>query len=208
MNYEFQACCYVVLAIVVVAGVCWRLLQHGSSAKVTYETGDVDRGAVQKSISSTGSVAALVTVEVGSQISGQVSSCTPDFNSRVKKNELLAVIDPQTYKARVASAEADLAVARATVGSQQASLRKAQTTLDQARRDADRQKLLAEQKLIAQSAAEDSLKQPGARGERPGHRAGTGQECRGRAADAPVGAGAGPHRPVAHADPRAQSMAW
>ncbi len=158
MNTKFKRVA-IVLVIVVAAGVAWRLFHHGSTAKVTYETGDVDRGAVQKSISSTGSVAALVTVEVGSQISGQISELHADFNSRVKKNELLAVIDPQTYQARVASAEADMAVARATVGSQQASLRKAQTTLDQARRDADRQKQLAAQKLIAQSAAEDSVKQ-------------------------------------------------
>jgi HlyD family secretion protein len=146
----------VVLALAVVG---WRIAMRGDGQKVTYETGQLDRGIVEKSISSTGSVAALVTVEVGSQISGQISALHVDFNSRVKKGDLLAVIDPQTYQQRVASAEADLAVARATMGSQQASLRKAQTTLDQARRDYDRQKQLAAQQLIAQSAAEDSQKQ-------------------------------------------------
>jgi len=149
----------IVLAVVVVAVIGWRVLLHGRGARVTYETAVLDRGTVEKSISSTGSVAALVTVEVGSQISGQVSELHADFNSQVKKGDLLAVIDPQTYQQRVASAEADLAVANATLGSQQASLRKAQTTLDQARRDYARQQQLAEQKLIAQSAAEDSRKQ-------------------------------------------------
>ena len=149
----------VLAAVVVAALLLWRQLHHGAAAKVTYETGDIDQGAVEKSISSTGSVAALVTVEVGSQISGQVSELHADFNTRVKKGDLLAVIDPQTYQQRVASAEADLAVARANMGSQQASLRKAQTTLDQARRDYERQKQLADQKLIAVSVAEDARKQ-------------------------------------------------
>jgi HlyD family secretion protein len=150
----------VLLLVAVVAAVAiWQQVWHGDAAKVTYETGDIDQGPVEKSISSTGSVAALVTVEVGSQISGQVSGLHADFNTRVKKGDLLAVIDPQTYQQRVASAEADLAVARANMGSQQASLRKAQTTLDQARRDSDRQKQLAEQRLIAVSVAEDARKQ-------------------------------------------------
>jgi HlyD family secretion protein len=147
-----------VVAALVVAVMAWRHFAQGA-AGVTYETGEVDRGAVEKSISSTGSVAALVTVEVGSQISGQVAALHADFNSRVQKDDLLAVIDPQTYQQRVASAEADMAVARANMGSQQASLRKAQTTVQQARRDFERQQQLAERQLIAQTAIEESRKQ-------------------------------------------------
>ena len=116
----------------------WRLIPHGKAPKVNYETGAVDRGTVEKSISSTGSVAALVTVDVGSQISGPDLRTQADFNSQVKKGDLLAVIDPQTYQQRVASAEADLSVAYAGLGTQQANLRKAQTTLDQTQRDYDR----------------------------------------------------------------------
>src|SRR5690349_19195232 len=99
----------VVVTAVVVAAVAWRYLGRDGGG-IVYEAGQVDRGTVEKSISSTGSVAALVTVEVGSQISGQISALHADFNSPVKKGDLLAVIDPQTYQQRVASAEADLAV--------------------------------------------------------------------------------------------------
>src|SRR6478736_5881811 len=147
-----------VLVVLVVALVAWKMVGHGKSAKVSYELGDVDKGTVEKSISSTGSVAALVTVEVGSQISGQVAELHADFNSQVKKGQLLAVIDAQTYQQRVASAEADLAVANATVGTQQANLKKAQTTLAQAQRDYERQKQLADKQLVALSAIEDSRK--------------------------------------------------
>jgi len=148
----------VLLVVLAVALVGWRLLGHGKTTKINYELAAIDRGTVEKSISSTGSVAALVTVDVGSQISGQISELKVDFNSEVKKGDLLAVIDPQTYQQRVASAEADLAVAYAGLGTQQANLRKAQTTLDQNRRDYERSKQLAESKLIAQSALEDSKK--------------------------------------------------
>jgi HlyD family secretion protein len=148
----------VAVVVLVAAGVAWKYFNQ-DTADVTYETAAVDRGTVEKSISSTGSVAALVTVEVGSQISGQVAELHADFNSRVKKGDLLAVIDPQTYQQRLASAEADLAVARANMGSQQASLRKAQTTVEQARRDYERQQQLAARQLIAQTAIEDSRKQ-------------------------------------------------
>lgn len=148
----------VVAAVLVAVVLAWRHYNQ-KGADVTYEMGTIDRGMVEKSISSTGSVAALVTVEVGSQISGQISALHADFNSRVKKDDLLAVIDPQTYQQRVAQAEADMAVARANMGSQQASLRKAQTTVEQARRDYERQQQLAERQLIAQTAIEDARKQ-------------------------------------------------
>jgi HlyD family secretion protein len=148
----------ILLAVVVVAVVGWRLIPHGKAAKVSYELADVDRGTVEKSISSTGSVAALVTVDVGSQISGQISELKADFNTEVKKGDLLAVIDPQTYQQRMNSAQADLNVAYAGLGTQQANLRKAQTTLDQNRRDLERAQQLAESKLISQSALEDSRK--------------------------------------------------
>ena len=148
----------ILLAVVVVAVVGWRVLSHGKVAKVSYEFAEVDKGTVEKSISSTGSVAALVTVDVGSQISGQISELKADFNTQVKKGDLLAVIDPQTYQQRMNSAQADLSVAYASLGTQQANLRKAQTPLDQNRRDYERSKQLAESKLISQSALEDSRK--------------------------------------------------
>ena len=136
----------------------WRFMGRGGEPKINYETGAVERGNVEKAISSSGSVAALVTVDVGSQISGQIAELKVDFNSRVKKGDLLAVIDAQIYRSRVTSAEADMAVARASLGTQQANLRKAQTSLDQARRDFTRQQSLAERQLIAASAIEESRK--------------------------------------------------
>ena len=149
----------IAVGVIVVALLGWRFVGKGENAKVTYETATIDRGVVERAISSSGSVAALVTVDVGSQISGQVAELHADFNTRVAKGDLLAVIDPQSYRSRVTSAEADMAVARAGVGTQEANLRKARTSFDQAERDFKRQQQLAEQQLIAVSEVEAGRKQ-------------------------------------------------
>ncbi|MEP7312320.1 MAG: efflux RND transporter periplasmic adaptor subunit [Pseudomonadota bacterium] len=147
-----------VVLVVVAAVAGWLIFGRHTTARVNYETATVDKGTVERTVSSSGSVAALVTVDVGSQISGQIAVLNADFNSEVKKGDLLAVLDPQTYKSRVASAEADLAVARANVGSQQANLKKAQTSLEQADRDLKRSQQLADQKLISVSDVEATRK--------------------------------------------------
>ncbi len=147
-----------IVLVVAALGVAWHYLGRKAGPKVTYETAVIDRGVVEKTVSSTGSVAALITVDVGSQISGQIIDLKADFNSPVHKGDLLAVIDQQTYRSRVASAEAEMAVARANVGTQEANLRKSQTTLQQAERDYKRQVALVEQKLVAAATVEASLK--------------------------------------------------
>jgi HlyD family secretion protein len=72
------------LVVLLVAFFAWRLLGSRGGAAITYETAAIDRGTVEKSISSSGSVAALVTVDVGSQISGQIAELHADFNTTVK----------------------------------------------------------------------------------------------------------------------------
>ncbi|MEN9705140.1 MAG: hypothetical protein RLZZ393_1019 [Pseudomonadota bacterium] len=147
-----------VVVVLAVAWGAWSWFGHKSGPLVTYDTATVDKGTVEKAVSSTGSVAALITVDVGSQISGQIAELHADFNTPVRKGDLLAVIDQQTYRSRVLSADADLAVARANVGTQEANLRKAQTTLAQAERDYKRQQALAEQKLVSAVSVETALK--------------------------------------------------
>ncbi|MEO7774086.1 MAG: efflux RND transporter periplasmic adaptor subunit [Steroidobacteraceae bacterium] len=147
-----------VAGLVVLLASLWFGFGRAGTTALTYDTVVVDRGVVEKTVSTSGSVAALVTVDVGSQISGQILQLNADFNSKVKKGDLLAVLDPQTYKSRVRSAEADLAVARANVGTQQASLKKAHTSLEQSQRDLKRQQTLADAKLIAVNAMEDTRK--------------------------------------------------
>src|SRR5690606_19987003 len=68
---------------------------------VVYETSDVSRGEIRRLVSTSGPVRALVTVSIGSQLSGQVNELKVDFNSEVKEGEILARIDDKTFAARV-----------------------------------------------------------------------------------------------------------
>lgn len=96
-----------------------------------FETAAADKGPVTQAVSTSGAVQALVTVDVGSQLSGQILKMYADYNDEVKAGELLALLDPQTYQTRVAGAEADLTVARATLLQRQADLAKTDAMLAQ-----------------------------------------------------------------------------
>jgi HlyD family secretion protein len=91
------------------------------------------------------------TVDVGSQLSGQIDELLADFNTPVKAGDLLARIDPQTFERRVQEAEANLAVAMANVTIQEAEIRKAEVNLRNAERGYERQQSLVERGLISDS---------------------------------------------------------
>jgi HlyD family secretion protein len=134
------------LALVIIAAgafAVWQFFWREQPARYELQTVEVSRGSIERSISATGSVEALVTVDVSSQLSGQISEVNVDFNSPVAHGAVLAVIDPRTFAARVASAEANLAIARTDVSVREASILKAKALLDQAQRSAERQRTLA-----------------------------------------------------------------
>ena len=81
----------------------------------TYETAPVSRGDLVQYVTASGSLSAVVSVDVGSQVSGKISAIHVDFNSPVKKGQLVAEIDPAIYKAVLRQAEGDLASAQAMV---------------------------------------------------------------------------------------------
>src|SRR5438874_562831 len=87
---------------------------HSASVDApAYRTSAVERGDVVATVSAAGTVNALVMVEVGSQISGQVKELYADFNSSVTQGQIIARIDPETYESKVAQAEAELEIAQA-----------------------------------------------------------------------------------------------
>jgi HlyD family secretion protein len=99
-----------------------------------YRFAAIERGDVTKTVSASGNVQALVTVQVGSQLSGLVSQVLVDFNSPVSKGDVLAVIDAKTYASRVNQGTADLGAVTAALAQQRAALEqaKAQNEVDQA----------------------------------------------------------------------------
>ena len=136
------------LGIAVVAilggGTWWWTARKGEAADSAYRTATIERGDIRVAISATGTLSAISTVTVGSQISGQVTDVLVDYNSEVKKGEVLARIDPSTYEAQIEQGNAQIANA-------QASLKQAQATLANAELDYTRKADLGRQKLVAQS---------------------------------------------------------
>ncbi|HEY6097858.1 MAG TPA: efflux RND transporter periplasmic adaptor subunit [Anaeromyxobacter sp.] len=99
-----------------------------SETKAGLKAEPVARGAISEVVSATGEVSAIVTVSVGTQVSGAVSKLYVDFNSRVKKGQILAEIDPRLFEAALARAEAGLAAAVADVERARVALADAERT--------------------------------------------------------------------------------
>ncbi len=98
-----------------------------------YLTVPVSRGDVRRTVSSTGLLQAVVTVQVGSQVSGRIQELHADFNSVVKKGQTLAIIDPANFEAQLERAKASLATAKAAVKSAAANLINRKAELESAR---------------------------------------------------------------------------
>ena len=148
-------------AIVVVAvgfGI-WRHFAKDTGGDQQIETATVDRGEIRKIVSTSGSVEAVVTVDVGSQVSGQISDLYVDYNSSVKKDQIIAQIDPRIYETRVAQANANLVVAKASVDVQKANISKAKANLIQAQRNVDRNKELATRGNVSAAALDTAVAQ-------------------------------------------------
>ena len=101
-------------------GGAWWYFGRQSDAP-TYRTAKVERGPITATVSSTGTLNPVTSVQVGSQISGQIKELFVDFNSPVKQGQLIARIDPETFQYRVRQAEADLESARSSVSRAQVS---------------------------------------------------------------------------------------
>jgi HlyD family secretion protein len=133
----------------------WYKSQSGNG-EVRYRVAKVERGPLSAVVVASGTLNATTTVQVGSQISGQVKEIFADFNTPVKKDQVIARIDPATFELRVNQARADLdsaegavAVARAGLAAQQAELGRVKVTLADAQRDVERKKSLVDKKFIS-----------------------------------------------------------
>jgi HlyD family secretion protein len=114
-----------------------------------YFTARVERGDVRDVVDSTGTINAVTTVLVGSQVSGTIAKLGADFNSRVRKGQVIAEIDPALFQGALLQATADLNSAKANVVVAQANLEKAKASLVQTKADYDRATTLEAQDSIA-----------------------------------------------------------
>lgn len=130
--------------IAIVAAIVGALVfkPGGKDQKIEWTTAKADRGRISAKVIASGTVSALVTVQVGSQVSGRIASLAVDFNSPVKKGQVIARIDPQLFEAAVAQSRANLKAA-------EANLNKAQVQARDAERQAKRADELAPTGVIS-----------------------------------------------------------
>jgi HlyD family secretion protein len=129
---------------------------RGGAVAPGYRTAVVERGDLVVAVNVAGTLNAVMLVEVGSQISGQIKEVLADFNSPVVRGQLIARIDPDIFQAKVAAAQADLEHAEASVSVARASIAKESATMESARRELDRKSELLRKQLIAQRETDDA----------------------------------------------------
>ncbi len=149
-----------IIALLLIAGGGYAYYDRQTKQVVgpVYKFTRVARGAVDMTVSASGTLKALVTVEVGAQVSGQISKLFVDFNSRVKAGQTIARIDPRPFEAKVKEARADLAVSKATVAMHQARLQSmiadiaaASATLRRTKRTFERKEKLVARRFVSQA---------------------------------------------------------
>ncbi len=145
----------IVAALVIALAALWLRGDGGNG--LSYRTVEVGRGPIQLLISATGNLKALSTVEVGSQVSGQVLSVNVDFNDAVKKGEIIATIDPANFQARLTQAQADLTSSLANLSAAHANLGEAQATLRNLEAEFARKQLVFDRQLISRSEYDAAL---------------------------------------------------
>jgi HlyD family secretion protein len=108
------------------------------SAQTQHFTAKAERGDINDVVEATGTINAVITVQVGSQVSGTIAKLNADFNSRVHKGDVVALIDPALFKGALLQAAADLENAKANLVAAEANLDKARAGLVQSKADYDR----------------------------------------------------------------------
>jgi HlyD family secretion protein len=131
----------VLVGAAVLAGGAWAWRRANTVPPVTFRTAHIDRGSVEATVTATGAINAVVTVQVGSLVSGTISKLGADFNSAVKQGQIIAQIDATRFKAAVAQSDAALKSAEAALVHADVAVREAKIELDRA-------KPLFEQKVI------------------------------------------------------------
>src|SRR5580692_6588306 len=108
---------WIVVGLVLVAAGAgyWRFRLSHRAPEVQYKTAPIERRHIVGRVTASGTLSALVTVQVGTQVSGRIQKLYADFNSQVKKGELVAKIDPSLFEATVQQAQANFLSAKAGV---------------------------------------------------------------------------------------------
>src|SRR5271169_5826379 len=147
---------WLILAGVVVAIGLFAAFRLNRNTQAQHFTEKVERGEIDDVVEATGTINAVVTVQVGSQVSGTIAKLNADFNSQVRKDDVIALIDPQLFQGAVLQATADLENAKANVVAAKANLSKAKAALVQTKADFERATSLTETHIGAQQTLDEA----------------------------------------------------
>jgi len=155
---------WTILVAILAAVAVLAAFSFGRNSGPQYFTAKAEQGDIHDVVEATGTINAVNTVQVGSQVSGTISKLYTDFNSRVKRGEVLAQLDPSLFAGAVLQAKADWADAQANSASAEANLAKAKAAIEQTAADYARsvaltnEGVISRQQLDASKAANDSAK--------------------------------------------------
>jgi HlyD family secretion protein len=141
---------WLIIGGVIVAIAVFAAFNFKGDDKPQYFTAKSDRGDIRSVVEATGTINAVTTVQVGSQVSGTISRLYADFNSRVKKGQVVAQIDPSLFEGTLLQARADLANAQANLAAGKANLEKAKAAEVQTKADYERTAGLTKEGVMSQ----------------------------------------------------------
>jgi HlyD family secretion protein len=147
---------WVVIAALLTGSVLFAAFNFGRTSTPQYFMAKVERGDIRDLVQATGTINAVTTVQVGSQVSGTISKLYVDFNSRVRKGQVIAQIDPSLFEGALLQAKADLENARATSAVAKAELEKANAAAEQTHSDYGRTLALTKEGVMSQQQLEVS----------------------------------------------------
>ena len=155
----------ITLTLLVAAGAgAWYYMRPGADKTPEFSTAKVSRGDVQQVVTATGGLEAVTSVDVSSQISGLIVEINVDYNSPVKKGQILAKLDPATYESRLSSAKAQLANTTANfnlvrLNTERSRTLRTQNLVSQAELDqAEAQLAQSQAQMLIQQAAVETAK--------------------------------------------------
>jgi HlyD family secretion protein len=147
----------VIAIVVAISGIIGYRLYVGAHAAPRYRTAPVERGPLRAVVSSTGNLNAVIMVLVGSQVSGTIMQLEADFNTTVRKGQVIARIDPALFEAAVSQARADLQAAQSVVRNQEAQVQQARSNVANAKAAAAEAKAQTAKAMVAVADAKRTL---------------------------------------------------
>jgi HlyD family secretion protein len=139
----------ILIGVAVLAGL-FLIFGLNRNVQAQHFTAKVERGDIHDVVDATGTINAVITVQVGSQVSGTIAKLNVDFNSRVHKGDIVALIDPALFQGALLQASADLDNAKANLVAAKANLEKAKAASQQTKADYDRAAVLTKDSIMSQ----------------------------------------------------------